>query len=102
MSSLQGEFTIFCGLSDCLALLENFHYSDSDISYLRSVLPATVEDEFYTFLRNLSPSDIEVYALPEGKRKGALSTEHNSSELRVIETNAHRVDSYFLHLTMQT
>ena len=31
----QGEFTIFCGLSDCLALLENFHYSESDITYLR-------------------------------------------------------------------
>ena len=33
---------------------------------------------------------------------GAISTEHSSSELRVIGTNAHRFDSYFLHLTMHT
>ena len=30
---------------------------------------------------------------------GAISTEHSSSELMVIGTNAHRFDSYFLHLT---
>ena len=31
---------------------------------------------------------------------GAISTEHSPSELMVIGTDAHRVDSYFLHLTM--
>ena len=30
---------------------------------------------------------------------GAISTEHSSSELRVIQTNDHRVNSYFLHFT---
>ena len=29
-----------------------------------------------------------------------ISTKHSSSELRIIRTNVHRVDSYFLHLTM--
>ena len=38
-------------------------------------------------------TDVTVYM-------GAISTEHNSSELRVIRTNAHLVDSYFLNLTM--
>ena len=33
---------------------------------------------------------------------GAISTEHFSSELRVIGTTARRVDSYFLHITMHT
>ena len=33
---------------------------------------------------------------------GSISTEHSSSELRVIRTNAHQVDSYFLHFTMHT
>ena len=33
---------------------------------------------------------------------GAISTEHSSSELRVIRTNVRQVDSYFLHLTMYT
>ena len=35
----KGEFTIFAGLGDCCKLLENFHYSETDITYLRSVLP---------------------------------------------------------------
>ena len=33
---------------------------------------------------------------------GAISTEHSSSELRVIETNAYWVDTDFLHLTIHT
>ena len=33
---------------------------------------------------------------------GAISTEHSSSEMRVIGTNAHQVDSCFLLLTMHT
>ena len=32
--------------------------------------------------------------------RNIVSTEHSSSELRVIGTHAHRVDSYFLHLIM--
>ncbi len=64
---LKGEFTIFAGLWDCLALLENFHYSDSDIAYLRTVLPSSVEDEFFTFLQALTPQEVKVYALPEGE-----------------------------------
>ena len=43
-----------------------------------------------------------VFFLPMGNFTGAISTEHISSELRVIGTNVHRVDSYFLHLTIQT
>ena len=33
---------------------------------------------------------------------GAISTEHSLSELRVIGTNAHWVDSYFFHYTMHS
>jgi len=62
----KGEFTIFAGLSDCLKFLENFHYSETDISYLRTVLPESVEDEFFQFLQQLSPKDVTVCALSEG------------------------------------
>ena len=36
------------------------------------------------------------------RSRGAISTEHSSSDLRVIRTNAHPVDSYFIPLTMLT
>ena len=40
--------------------------------------------------------------IPLCLKYGAISTEHSSSKLRVIGTTAHRVDFYFLHLTMHT
>ena len=65
-SPFSGEFTIFAGLTECLIFLENFKYSAKDITYLRSILPTNVEDEFFTYLENLTPKDITVNALPEG------------------------------------
>jgi len=62
----HGEFTIFAGLSECLKFLENFKYSNSDIEYLKQTLPSTVEEDFFEYLRNLTPSDIKIYALKEG------------------------------------
>ena len=40
--------------------------SFADIEYLRRTLPPTVEDEFFDYLRNLTPDDITIYALKEG------------------------------------
>jgi len=62
----KGEFTIFAGLGACVKLLENFHYSETDINYLRSVLPETVEEEFYEFLHQISPKDVTLHAVSEG------------------------------------
>lgn len=62
----QGEFTIFAGLEECLKFLENFHYSDSDIEYLKLTLPDSIEDGFYEYLRNLDAKDVTLYALDEG------------------------------------
>ncbi|XP_047529169.1 nicotinate phosphoribosyltransferase isoform X2 [Vanessa atalanta] len=62
----QGEFTIFAGLEECLKFLENFHYSDSDIEYLKQTLPATIEHEFYDYLKDLTCKDIKLSAIEEG------------------------------------
>ena len=62
----HGEFTIFAGLSECLKFLENFKYSESDIEYLRETLPSNVEEDFFTYLANLTPKDIKIHALQEG------------------------------------
>jgi len=63
----KGEFTIFAGLEECLKFLRNFHYSESDIEYLKSILPPTTEDEFFDWLRHLDTSEVTVYAIDEGK-----------------------------------
>lgn len=62
----SGEFTIFAGLHEVLLFLENFKYTVDDISYLKSVLPASTEDEFFDYLLNLDSLNIKLYAIPEG------------------------------------
>ena len=37
-----------------------------DIRYLRGILPANVEDEFFDYLGSLTPSDLKLYAISEG------------------------------------
>ncbi|KAG8226406.1 hypothetical protein J437_LFUL011944, partial [Ladona fulva] len=61
-----GEFTIFAGLEECLKFLQKFHYSDSDIEYLKQTLPPTIESDFFEFLRQLTAKDVTVYAIEEG------------------------------------
>jgi nicotinate phosphoribosyltransferase len=62
----QGEFTIFAGLEECLKFLENFHYSESDIEYLKQTLPQIIEPEFFVFLRQLTVDDVILSAIDEG------------------------------------
>ncbi|CAH0561797.1 unnamed protein product [Brassicogethes aeneus] len=62
----QGEFTIFGGLEECLKFLEKFHYSASDIEYLKETLPPSIESDFYNFLNTVSAEDVRLYAIPEG------------------------------------
>lgn len=62
----NGEFTVFAGLEECLKFLENFRYSESDIDYLRKILPLDVEPSFFDFLANLTAKDVKLFAIPEG------------------------------------
>uniref|UniRef100_A0A1L8DZM2 Nicotinate phosphoribosyltransferase n=2 Tax=Nyssomyia neivai TaxID=330878 RepID=A0A1L8DZM2_9DIPT len=62
----QGEFTVFAGLEECLKFLENFHYSDGDIEYLKQTLPDGIEDEFFEYLGQLTAKDVILHAIEEG------------------------------------
>ncbi|XP_055858067.1 nicotinate phosphoribosyltransferase isoform X1 [Episyrphus balteatus] len=62
----HGEFTIFAGLEECLKFLDNFHYSESDIEYLKATLPEGIENEFFEYLGNLTAKDVTLYAIDEG------------------------------------
>ncbi|ESO85982.1 hypothetical protein LOTGIDRAFT_167477 [Lottia gigantea] len=63
----HGEFTVFAGLEECLKFIQNFSFSESDVNYLKTVLPANVEEEFFEYLRTLSTDDVEIYAIDEGE-----------------------------------
>ncbi|XP_066603799.1 nicotinate phosphoribosyltransferase isoform X2 [Prorops nasuta] len=62
----QGEFTIFAGLDECIKFLHKFHYSDSDIEYLKSTMPPTIDDKFFGYLKSLNAKDVTIYAVEEG------------------------------------
>ncbi|KAM7351468.1 nicotinate phosphoribosyltransferase isoform 7-T13 [Cochliomyia hominivorax] len=62
----HGEFTIFAGLDECMKFLDSFHYSESDIEYLRQTLPEGTENDFFEYLGNLTAKDVTLYAIDEG------------------------------------
>jgi len=66
----EGEYTVFCGVDECLKLLRSFRFTASDIEYLRST-PALshAEDGFFEYLTNIhetSMRSLKVYSVREG------------------------------------
>ncbi|CAJ0587671.1 unnamed protein product, partial [Mesorhabditis spiculigera] len=61
----HGEFTIFAGLEDCLRFVESFRFSESDISYIRTLLPHA-EPSFFDYLEALDCSSLTIHAVKEG------------------------------------
>lgn len=62
----QGEFTVFAGLEDCIRFLQAFRYSESDIAYLKTILPVDIEAGYYDYLSTLKADKVRLYAVPEG------------------------------------
>lgn len=62
----NGEFTIYCGLEESLRYLTDFGFSRSDTNYLKSVMPSTVEDDFFHYLETVDAAEVTVTSFPEG------------------------------------
>jgi nicotinate phosphoribosyltransferase len=64
----KGEYTIFCGLDECLKHIQSFAFTQDDIDYLKSIPSlAHCEDDFFDdYLLNLTTTALKVYAIPEG------------------------------------
>ncbi|KAL3922298.1 MAG: hypothetical protein SGARI_006483 [Bacillariaceae sp.] len=63
----QGQYTIFCGLDECMKHFAHFKFTQDDIDYLKSS-PALsqCEPDYFDYLAQLDTSLLKVYALPEG------------------------------------
>jgi nicotinate phosphoribosyltransferase len=85
----KGQFTVFAGLSEALALLSEFSFTDSDVQYLRTALPHC-EEEYFTWLRTLDCSAVRVYAIAEGSvvfpREPLLRIEGPLGVCQLLET----------------
>ena len=63
----RGEFTVFCGLDECVKYLSSFRFSPEEIDYLKSSTPLKgCEEDFFDYLRNLDTSKLVVRAMREG------------------------------------
>lgn len=59
----RGGFTIFAGLEQIVEYIENLHFSEEDIAYLRSL--NTFTDAFLAYLKDFRFQG-DIYAFPEG------------------------------------
>jgi putative nicotinate phosphoribosyltransferase len=61
----DGEFTIFAGLDEVLSHVAHFSFSDSDIAYLKSIMP-DASDAFWDYLGSLDCSEVRILAQTQG------------------------------------
>lgn len=59
----NGAFSIFCGLEQVIGFIQNLHFKDEDIQYLKST--NKFSDEFLDYLRHFIFTG-DVYAIKEG------------------------------------
>jgi nicotinate phosphoribosyltransferase len=67
----KGEYTVFCGLDECLKLLRTFKFTNADIEYLKSTeVLSHCEEGFFEYLANLGTTaamkSVKVSAVQEG------------------------------------
>ena len=61
----KGEFALFCGLEEVLRFCHSFRFSESDIVYLKKLMPAA-DPEFFVWLSQLTCSEVKLYSHKEG------------------------------------
>ena len=60
-----GEFTLFAGLSDVVAFVRDFGFTDEDVNYICTVMPHCSAD-FKGWLKSLNCAKVRVFAVEEG------------------------------------
>ncbi|EKX34343.1 hypothetical protein GUITHDRAFT_39690, partial [Guillardia theta CCMP2712] len=83
----DGEYTIFAGLSEVIAFMSNYRFTDEHIEYLK--IPDATED-FFEYLRSLDCSEVKIYAFQEGSvvfpREPLLRVEGPVGICQLLET----------------
>ena len=85
-----GTFAIFAGLEEAITLVKDFHFSEPQLDYLRSVSSLQVDDAFIDYLRNIDMRKLKITAFPEGSvvfpREPLLRIEGPIGYCQLIET----------------
>mmetsp|Transcript_8352 Transcript_8352/g.18981 ORF Transcript_8352/g.18981 Transcript_8352/m.18981 type:complete len:547 (-) Transcript_8352:129-1769(-) len=85
----DGEYTIFAGLSEVIAFMSNYRFTDEHIEYLKVQIPDAT-DEFFDYLKSLDCSQVKIYAFKEGSvvfpREPLLRVEGPVGICQLLET----------------
>jgi len=88
-SPFNGEFTVFGGLSQVLAFLHTYRISDTQLTYLKTLMPAA-DPEFFEWLAQIDCSKVKVYGFKEGSivfpREPLLRVEGPIGICQLLET----------------
>ena len=80
-------FAIACGLNEVIDYIQNLHFTDSDIEYLRS--KKCFSEEWLQYMRNFRFTG-DIWAVPEGtvvfKNEPLVTVRARSEEAQILET----------------
>lgn len=83
----KGGYTISGGLDKIIEYIKNFHFTDSDINYLRQI--GSFSEDYLNYLRNLKFTG-DIYAIPDGTvvfpNEPVITVKANIIEAQLIET----------------
>lgn len=84
-----GEFTIFCGLEECVRFISTFRFSASDVLLLSKKFP-TWNPSFWSWLASIDCKRVKLYAIEEGSvvfpREPLLRVEGPLAICQLLET----------------
>ena len=83
----KGGYTISGGLDKIIEYIKNFHFTDSDINYLRQT--GSFSEDYLNYLKNLKVTG-DIYAIPDGTvvfpNEPIITVKANIIEAQLIET----------------
>ena len=92
----QGEYTVFAGLSEVIAFLTTYKFTEEHIAFLRLQLRAS--ESFFDYLKGLDCSEIKMYAFKEGSvvfpREPLLRIEGPIGICQLLETTILSIINY--------
>ncbi|MDP3784577.1 MAG: nicotinate phosphoribosyltransferase [bacterium] len=92
-----GEFAVLAGIEETLRYVNNFHFTERNIDYLKLIMPEC-KSEFFSWLRKVDFTKLKIYAQKEGSivfpRVPLLRVEGPLALAQMLETPALNLINY--------
>jgi len=93
----DGEFTLFAGLSEVIALLNTWGFTEHQIEYLKTAMPGA-DSDFFDWLKKADCSGVRLWSMAEGSvafpRVPLLRVEGPLAVCQLLETTLLNIVNY--------